>query len=114
MVCTAGDAPGDWLNILLRERDMLEAESGWFGFRDARLAWLSLEVRDECSSGDFADGVGYGGATGDTCGCRDRGSCYSCCHFSWNGVLPEIYGGNAAAVCAVVDGGAESAIVAGT
>jgi hypothetical protein len=41
---------------------MLEAESGWFGFRDVRLAWLPLEVRDECSSGDFTDGVGHGGA----------------------------------------------------
>ena len=60
MVCTAGDAPGDWRNIRLRGRDMLEAESGWFGFRDARLVLFPSEVRDECSFGDLADGLGYG------------------------------------------------------
>jgi hypothetical protein len=33
---------------------------------------LPLGVRDECSPGDPADGLGYGGATGDTCGCAGR------------------------------------------
>jgi hypothetical protein len=30
------------------------------GLRDVRLRLSLLEVRDECSFGDFADGVGYG------------------------------------------------------
>ena len=60
MVCTAGNAPGDWLSFRLREGNMLEARDGagralW----DVQRRLVLLEVRDECSSGDFADGVGY-------------------------------------------------------
>jgi hypothetical protein len=60
-VFTAGDAPGDWLSFRLREGNMLEARDGaaralW----DAQRRLALLEVRDECSSGDIADGLGYG------------------------------------------------------
>ena len=60
MVCTAGSAPGDWRSFRLRERNMLEAQDGagrvlW----DVRPQSELLEVRDECSFSDLADGLGY-------------------------------------------------------
>jgi hypothetical protein len=60
-VFTAGDALGDWLSFRLRERNMLEAGDGagrvlW----DVQRRLALLEVRDECSSGDIAGGLGYG------------------------------------------------------
>jgi hypothetical protein len=59
-VCTAGDAPGDWLSFRLRERSMLVAGDGdGCGLRAVLLPLGLLEVRDECSFGDLADGVGY-------------------------------------------------------
>jgi hypothetical protein len=59
-VFTAGDAPGDWLSFRLREGNMLEARDGagralW----DVQRRLVLLEVCDECSSGDIADGLGY-------------------------------------------------------
>ena len=62
-VCTAGDAPGDWLSFRLRVRNMLGAGDGaghvlW----DVQRRLVLLEVRDECSSGDIAGGLGYGGS----------------------------------------------------
>jgi hypothetical protein len=63
-VCTAGDVLGDWQSFRLREANMLEEESVGMGIAGwcAALGALRrlLEVRDECSSGDFAGGVGYG------------------------------------------------------
>jgi hypothetical protein len=63
-VCTAGDVLGDWQSFRLREASMLEEESVGMGVAGwcAALAALRrlLEVCDECSSGDFAGGVGYG------------------------------------------------------
>ena len=63
-VCTAGDVLGDWQSFQLREANMLEEESAGMGVAEwyAALAALRrlLEVRDECSSGDSAGGVGYG------------------------------------------------------
>jgi hypothetical protein len=60
-VCTAGDAPGDWLSFRLREQSMPEAGDGaGYGRQDVRLRLELLEVRDECSFGDLADGLGYG------------------------------------------------------
>jgi hypothetical protein len=63
-VCTAGDVLGDWQSIRLREANMLEEESVGMGVAEwyAALAALRrlLEVRDECSFGDSAGGVGYG------------------------------------------------------
>jgi hypothetical protein len=60
-VCTAGDALGDWLSFQLRAANMPAAGDGggrvlWDVQR--RLVWL--EVRDECSFGDIACGLGYG------------------------------------------------------
>jgi hypothetical protein len=60
-VFTAGDALGDWLSFRLREQNTLEA-----GDVAGRALWdvlrrrVLLEVRDECSSGDIAGGLGYG------------------------------------------------------
>jgi hypothetical protein len=60
-VCTAGDALGDWLSFLLREESMRVAGDGV-----VRVPWDALqqlvlaEVRDECSFGDTARGLGYG------------------------------------------------------
>jgi hypothetical protein len=60
MVCTAGDALGDWLSFRLREESMPEAGDGdRYVLRDVRLPLVLLEVRDECSFGDIAGGVGY-------------------------------------------------------
>jgi len=61
MECTAGDAPGDWLSFRLRERSMPGAGDGdGCGLlRAAPLRWVLREVRDECSSSDSADGLGY-------------------------------------------------------
>ena len=59
-VCTAGNALGDWLSFRLRERNMLEAGDGTGrGLWDAQRRLVLLEVRDECSSGDIAGGLGY-------------------------------------------------------
>jgi hypothetical protein len=58
-VCTAGDASGNWRTIRLQEANMREAgDGGCRGPWDARLQLALLEVRDECSFGDIADGVG--------------------------------------------------------
>ena len=60
-VFTAGDALGDWLSFRLHERNMLADGDG-----AGRVLWdvprrlILLEVRDECSFGDIADGLGYG------------------------------------------------------
>jgi hypothetical protein len=60
-VCTAGDALDDWLSIRLHGGSMPEVRSGAvYEPRDVRLQLELLEVRDECSSGDLADGLGYG------------------------------------------------------
>ena len=65
MVFTAGDAPANWLSFLLREENMPAAADGaehalwdvaWARMRRRILAG----VRDECSFGDIAGGVGYG------------------------------------------------------
>jgi hypothetical protein len=59
-VCTAGDAPGDWRSFRLREQSMRAEENGdGFGLPAARLQLKLPEVRDECSFGDFAGGVGH-------------------------------------------------------
>jgi hypothetical protein len=60
-VFTAGDALGDWLSFRLRERNMLEAgDGGGHALWDVQRRLVLLEVRDECSSGDIAGGLGYG------------------------------------------------------
>jgi hypothetical protein len=60
-VFTAGDALGDWLSFRLRERNMLEAGDGaGHALWDVQRRLVLLEVRDECSSGDIAGGLGYG------------------------------------------------------
>ena len=60
MVCTAGDALGDWRSFRLHEANMLEEESvGMCAAWDAPQRVLR-EVLDECSSCDSAGGVGYG------------------------------------------------------
>jgi len=60
-VCTAGAALGDWLSFRLRERNMLEVGKGaGYGRWDAPVRLALPEVRDECSFGDLADGLGYG------------------------------------------------------
>jgi hypothetical protein len=60
-VCTAEDVPGDWLSFRHHERSMLEAGDGaGCGRRDVQQRLALLEVRDECSFGDFADGMGHG------------------------------------------------------
>ena len=57
----AGNAPGDWRSFPLRERNMREAGGdAACGLPNAQQQLVLLEVRDECSFGDFADGVGYG------------------------------------------------------
>ena len=120
-VCTAGDVLGDWQSFRLREASMLEEESGcrcvagvcaaevcesW----DARRRLELAEVRDECSFGDSAGGVGYGCAFSYEDAARGGGTEED---GSGAGVLPEVYGGNAATVCEAFDGGGKSAIVAG-
>ena len=61
MVFTAGDAPGNWLSFRLREGSMpAAADGGGHALLDARLVSGLLEVRDECSFGDIAGGMGYG------------------------------------------------------
>jgi len=60
-VFTAGDALGDWLSFRLREQNMLEAGDGaGHALWDVPRRLGLLEVRDECSSGDIAGGLGYG------------------------------------------------------
>ena len=60
-VCTAGDAPGDWRSFRLREQSMrAEEDDDGFGLPDARLQPRLPGVRDECSFGNFADGMGHG------------------------------------------------------
>jgi hypothetical protein len=59
-VFTAGDAPGDWLSFRLREANMPEAGDGaGHGLQAVQRRLVLLEVRDECSSGDIAGGLGY-------------------------------------------------------
>ena len=59
-VFTAEDAQDGWLSFRLLERSMREAgDGGGCGRRVARLRLSLQEVHDECSFGDFADGVGY-------------------------------------------------------
>jgi hypothetical protein len=60
-VFTAGDALGDWLSFRLRERNMPEGGDGaGHGLWDVQRRLVLLEVRDECSYGDIAGGLGYG------------------------------------------------------
>jgi len=58
-VCTAGDALGDWLSFRLHEGNIPEAGDG-AGRALVQGQLVLLEVRDECSSGDIAGGLGYG------------------------------------------------------
>jgi hypothetical protein len=58
MVFTAGDAPGNWRSFRLHEGNMLEAGDG--GGHAQLEVQVLLEVRDECSFGDLAGGLGYG------------------------------------------------------
>jgi hypothetical protein len=58
-VCTAGNAPGDWLSFRLREQSMPEAGDGaGYALWDARRQLVFPGVRDECSFGDTARGLG--------------------------------------------------------
>jgi len=115
-VCTAGDVLGDWQSFRLREASMLEEESDGMGIAEG-VSWAALqrlesvEVHDECSFGDSAGGVGYGRAF--SCEDTARGGATEE-DGSGAGVLPEVYGGNAAPVCEAVDGGGKSAVVTGS
>ena len=64
MVFTAADALGNWLSFLLHEENMPGAASGaglapWDVARARMRQRVLLEVRDECSFGDIAGGLGY-------------------------------------------------------
>jgi hypothetical protein len=60
MVFTAGDAPGDWRSFRLHEGNMpAGGDGGGHALWDVRRRIL-VEVRDECSFGDIAGGLGYG------------------------------------------------------
>jgi hypothetical protein len=60
-VFTAGDALGDWQSFRLREQNMPGAGDGaGHALWDVPRRLVLLEVRDECSSGDIAGGLGYG------------------------------------------------------
>jgi hypothetical protein len=61
MVFTAGDAPGNWRSFRLHEGNMLEAgDGGGHVLLDVQRLRVLLEVRDECSFGDLAGGLGNG------------------------------------------------------
>jgi hypothetical protein len=64
MVFTAADALGNWLSFRLHEESMLVAAGGaghalWDVARGRMRQRVLLEVRDECSFGDIAGGLGY-------------------------------------------------------
>jgi hypothetical protein len=64
MVFTAADALGNWLSFLLHVENMPGAAGGaahalWDVARGRMRQRVLLEVRDECSFGDIAGGLGY-------------------------------------------------------